>query len=151
MVAFRKGCGGNPYWWGAFMKNKLSQLLLFAILCCIGIIAGYLMVINQRGNQKEEKIPVVATVEEQAQEAWMKGCVPHLVKETQKLTDVVNEQAATAKAQIFCQCEWGHMTETMGLSLDQIATMQEKDSVGFKAIAEAQDYCYETHKGDYYP
>lgn len=133
------------------MKSKLSQPLFFLIVSCIGVLLGYFLVLFRYDKQMQEEKPVVAAVEEQAQQAWMRGCVPHLIEEAQKLTDVVNEQAVTAKAQIYCQCEWGHMTETMGLSLDQIATMQEKDSVGFKAIAEAQDYCYETHKGDYYP
>lgn len=134
------------------MKSKLSQPLLFLAFSLIGISLGFILVLTRYGvkQQKEEK-PVVTSVEEQAQQAWMKGCVPHLMNETRKLTDVVNEQAATTKAQIYCQCEWGYMTGTMGLSLDEIATMQDENSVGFKAIAEAQDYCYETYKGDYYP
>jgi len=133
------------------MKNKYLNPQSLLVLAFIGIVFGFTLVIGKYDSQKQKEIPVVVTAEEQAQVAWMKGCVPHLMEETQKFTDVVNEQAATSKAQIYCQCEWDYMSSKMGLSLDEIATMQEEGSVGFKAIAEAQDYCYEKHKGDYYP
>ena len=80
----------------------------------------------------------------------MKGCTSHMVEEAQKVTDVViNKNAATAKAKVYCQCDWDYLRVNMGLSLDEVASVAEPDSRGSSAILEAQNYCYERYKGAY--
>lgn len=92
------------------------------------------------------------TVEQLAEEGWMKGCTKHLLEVAQKVTDVIiDEKIATIKARKYCQCDWDYLTNNMGLSLEDIASIGQDDSRGSSAIVEAQNYCYEQHKGDYYP
>ena len=134
------------------MKSKLSQLMLLLIFSFIGISLGFILVLTRYGGkQEEDEKLVVASVDEQAQQAWLKGCIPHLVTEAQKLSDALDEKSASAKAQIYCQCEWDYMINSMGLSLDEVGSIGRGEERGVQAIKEAQNYCYELHKGDYYP
>ncbi len=92
------------------------------------------------------------TIEQLAENGWMTGCVKHTIEEAQKVTDVIiDEKIATANARKFCQCDWDYLTNNMGLSLEDIASIGQEGSRGSSAIVEAQNYCYEQHKGDYYP
>jgi len=132
------------------MKKKLRLSIFVVIGVLLGVVALH---ISQKDNawQVTENTPQEKTLEQQAEEGWMDGCVPHLMEETRKLTDIVDEQAATAKAAIYCACEWGYMRDPMGLSLEDIASIGQEESRGSSAIVEAQNYCYERYKGNYYP
>lgn len=91
------------------------------------------------------------TVEQLAEQGWMRGCTKHLLEEAQKLTDVIiDEKSATIKARKYCQCDWDYLTNNMGLSLEDIASIGQEGSRGSSAIVEAQNYCYELNKGGYY-
>lgn len=90
------------------------------------------------------------TVEQLAEEGWMKGCTKHLLEEAQKVTDVIiDEKIATIKARKYCQCDWDYLTNNIGLSLEDIASIGQDGSRGSSAIVEAQNYCYERYKGDH--
>lgn len=91
------------------------------------------------------------TVEQLAEDGWMTGCVKHTLEEAQKVTDVIiDEKIATIKARRYCKCDWDYLVNNMGLSLEDIASIGQEESRGSSAIVEAQNYCYEQHKGDYY-
>lgn len=130
----------------------MMNILKTTFVVFLGIVAGIIgLSVKNPGSETVSPSPSPQSIEQQAQEAWMKGCVPHLMEETHKLTDVVDEQAATAKAQIYCQCDWDYMVNSMGLSLEDIASIGQDGSRGSRAITEAQNYCYEKLKGNYYP
>lgn len=91
------------------------------------------------------------TSEQLAEYGWMTGCIKHTLEEAQRMTDVViDERVATSKARVFCQCDWDYLRNNLGLSFEDIADVAEAGSRGSRGIAEAQNYCYEQHKGDYY-
>ena len=98
------------------------------------------------------KIPSPSpSIEQLAEDGWMTGCVKHTLEEAQKVTDVIiDEKMATIKARKYCQCDWDYMYNSMGLSFEDIASIGQDSSRGSSAIVEAQNYCYEQHKGDYY-
>lgn len=133
------------------MQHQIKIIGKLALVVVLGMLVGTAMLF--RTSSSEEPVPAVdeksLSLEEQAKMAWMKGCVPHTVEEAQKVTDVVNLEAATAKAQVYCQCDWDYMVNSMGLSLEDIACIGQEGSRGSSAITAAQNYCFDKHKGDY--
>lgn len=125
-----------------------------AIFVVVGVLPGLVAVYASQTDSNQlaaDNTPQEKTLEQQAEESWMDGCVPHVMEEARKLTDIVDEEAATAKAAIYCACDWSYMRDPMGLSLEDIASIEQEGSRGSSAIVEAQNYCYERYKGSYYP
>lgn len=132
------------------MKNQLN----FGIIAAMGVMLGFSVLYLTQGSElpfppRSQPSPS-PTLEQLAEDGWMKGCIPHTVDEAQKATDVViDRDVASARAKNFCKCDWDYMINDMGLSLEDIATIGEPNSRGSSAIVEAQNICYERNKGGY--
>lgn len=132
----------------------MKKAIIVGVLALIGAGLGLVFSLRSQvvnNNQPETGIPQEKTIEQKAEEGWMAGCVPHTMEEAKKLTDIVDEEAATAKAALYCACDWSYMRDSMGLSLEDIASIGQEGSRGSSAIVQAQNYCYERYKGNYYP
>lgn len=146
MVGGRKVIAGGSF----CMKKKASEIILLISFIIFGIFSGLVLITLLRHNHVDPELSGIATEEERAQGAWMDGCVPYLMDETQKLTDVVNEEAATGKAALYCACTWNYMRQEMELSLEEMEDITKGDSRDSGATTKAFNYCYEKYRGDYY-
>ncbi|KKU45224.1 MAG: hypothetical protein UX62_C0039G0003 [Microgenomates group bacterium GW2011_GWA2_46_7] len=129
------------------------RIVLVTSLITIAVVLIYRFDLwPSRPGRMDDVVPSPSpTLEQLAENGWMTGCVKHTLEEARKLTDVVDEQAATAKASLFCACDWSYMRDSMGLSLEDRVSIGQGGSRGSSAIVEAQNYCYERYKGQYYP
>lgn len=131
--------------------NKWNSLVVGLITVAVVLIFRFNLWQPVQISVDAPKIPSPSpSLEQLAEDGWMTGCVKHTLEEAQRVTDVIiDEKMATIKARKYCQCDWEYLTNNMGLSLEDIASIVQEGSRGSKAIVEAQNYCYESYVGAY--